>query len=64
MDEDLINQFVSVTSAPRHLAEQYLARNNSDLIDSIEDYYANNQASESSHTSSSNSSKRKAPRYV
>lgn len=42
-DHELIEQFVAVTSAPKHLAEQFLARNDDNLVDAIEDYYANEQ---------------------
>lgn len=40
--EQLIAQFVAVTTSSRYLAEQYLGRNNNDLMDAIEDFYANN----------------------
>ncbi|CUM65576.1 uncharacterized protein PRCAT00003223001 [Priceomyces carsonii] len=39
--EHLIDQFVSVTNASKYLAEQYLQRNKGDLMNAIEDYYAN-----------------------
>lgn len=45
MSDELIDQFVRVTSASRNLAEQYLARNNNDIMDAIEDYYASTSRS-------------------
>lgn len=65
-EEDLINQFTSVTSAPRHLAEQYLARNDNNLIESIEDYYANAQTATGggSRSTSGGEAKKSSQRYV
>jgi UBX domain-containing protein 1 len=42
--QDLIEQFVRVTSTSNYLAQQYLDRNNGDLIEAIEDFYANKTA--------------------
>lgn len=39
--EELIERFVTITGASRELASQYLARNDNDLMTSIEDYYGN-----------------------
>lgn len=50
--EQLIAQFVAVTTSSRYLAEQYLSRNNNDLMDAIEDFYANNGKSDSSEPTS------------
>lgn len=49
--EQLIEQFVRVTSSSRYLAEQYLSRNKNDLLDSIDDYYASNKPSATSNAS-------------
>lgn len=48
--QDLIEQFVRVTSASTYLAQQYLDRNNGDLIGAIEDFYANKSASPNERT--------------
>lgn len=45
--DQLIDQFISVTNSSKYLAEQYLSRNKNDLVDAIEDYYANNKPSAS-----------------
>ncbi|KAK6463108.1 hypothetical protein DFJ63DRAFT_285473 [Scheffersomyces coipomensis] len=42
----LIEQFISITSAQKDLAQQYLARNNNDIVSAIEDYYANTGTAE------------------
>ncbi|ODV79857.1 SEP-domain-containing protein [Suhomyces tanzawaensis NRRL Y-17324] len=42
--EPLVEQFINVTNSTKYLAEQYLGRNNNDLVDAIEDYYATNKA--------------------
>ncbi|CAH6719410.1 UBX domain-containing protein 1 [[Candida] jaroonii] len=39
--EELIERFITITGASRELASQYLARNDNDLMTSIEDYYGN-----------------------
>lgn len=46
--EQLIDQFVNVTNSSRSLAEQYLSRNDNDVMDAIEDFYSNNDAGASS----------------
>lgn len=39
-NEQAVQSFIAVTSAPLYLAEQYLAKNDGDLSAAIEDYYA------------------------
>ena len=65
-EEDLINQFTAVTSAPRHLAEQYLSRNDGNLIEAIEDYYANAQSASGGNASAASTGAKKSTtqRYV
>lgn len=41
--EQLIDQFINVTSSSRYLAEQYLRRNDNDIMNAIEDFYASNE---------------------
>lgn len=41
-DEESIDHFIKITNSSRSIAEQYLSRNQNDLVESIEDYYANN----------------------
>jgi len=60
--DQLIDQFVTVTSSSKSLAEQYLARNENDLINAIEDYYATSSNTGNSGTTSSKP--RKAKAYV
>ncbi|KAI5967752.1 SHP1 [Candida margitis] len=38
-----IAEFISITNSSKSLAEQYLQRNNNDLVEAIEDYYANSE---------------------
>lgn len=38
--EQVIERFITVTNSSKNLAEQYLARNNGDLMDAIENYFA------------------------
>lgn len=59
--DQLIDQFVTVTSSSKSLAEQYLARNKNDLINAIEDYYANTS---SSGPSSGGTTKKQPQSYV
>lgn len=59
--DQLIDQFVTVTSSSKSLAEQYLARNENDLINAIEDYYATSNTGNSETTSSK---PKKAKAYV
>ncbi|RCK62560.1 hypothetical protein Cantr_08938 [Candida viswanathii] len=42
-DNQLIEEFVSITNSSTYLAEQYLLRNNGDLVEAVEDFYANNE---------------------
>ncbi|KAI5950949.1 SHP1 [Candida jiufengensis] len=44
-DDSQIAEFVSITNASKSLAEQYIQRNNGDLVEAIEDFYANNEHS-------------------
>ena len=46
--DQLVDQFVTVTNSSKSLAEQYLARNENDLINAIEDYYATSSNTEDS----------------
>ena len=45
-DSQLIAEFVSITNSSTYLAEQYLLRNNNDLVEAVEDFYANNEPSQ------------------
>lgn len=47
-DNDLVQSFIAVTNAPRHLAEQFLEKNDDDLTTAIEDYYASLEDSQHS----------------
>lgn len=38
-----IAEFISITNSSKNLAEQYLQRNENDLVEAIEDYYANSE---------------------
>jgi len=38
-----IAEFISITNSSKSLAEQYLQRNNNDLVEAIEDFYANSE---------------------
>lgn len=38
--DQLVERFVAVTNSSKYLAEQFLSRNNYDLVNAIEDYYA------------------------
>ncbi|CCG20675.1 Shp1 protein [Candida orthopsilosis Co 90-125] len=38
-----IAEFISITNSSKSLAEQYLQRNENDLVEAIEDYYANSE---------------------
>ena len=58
--DQLIDQFVTVTNSSKSLAEQYLARNENDLINAIEDYYATSSNTENSRVDSTKSKKPKA----
>ena len=49
-DSQLIAEFVSITNSSTYLAEQYLLRNNNDLVEAVEDFYANNEPSQKSET--------------
>ncbi|CAK9436331.1 uncharacterized protein LODBEIA_P08890 [Lodderomyces beijingensis] len=52
-DDNSIAEFISITNASKALAEQYLSRNNNDLVGAVEDYYANNEhQSHASHPQS------------
>ncbi|EGW34465.1 uncharacterized protein SPAPADRAFT_59889 [Spathaspora passalidarum NRRL Y-27907] len=51
MSDQLISEFVSITNSSKYLAEQYLSRNNNDLMEAVEDYYANDGNSASTPTS-------------
>lgn len=42
-DNPHIAEFISITNASKSLAEQYLLRNDNDLVEAIEDYYANSE---------------------
>lgn len=42
-NDQLIQSFVAVTSAPKSVAEQFLEKNNGDLTQAIEDFYAANE---------------------
>lgn len=42
MSEDSVQHFIGITGASKYLAEQYLSRNNDEIVDAIEDYYATN----------------------
>lgn len=42
--EQIVERFITVTNSNKSLADQYLARNNWDLMDSIEDYFADNKS--------------------
>ncbi|KAK6200194.1 uncharacterized protein RJT21DRAFT_121090 [Scheffersomyces amazonensis] len=58
--QQLIEQFVSITSSSKYLAEQYLSRNKNDIVSAIEDFYAsgnnnNNTVSGSGSSSASTS---------
>lgn len=44
--EQLIERFVTVTGQSKYLAEQYLDRNNDDLMNAIEDFYGSNGGTE------------------
>lgn len=58
--DQLIDQFVTVTSSSKSLAEQYLARNENDLINAIEDFYATSSNTENPGATSSKPKKAKA----
>ncbi|KAK6458891.1 uncharacterized protein RJT20DRAFT_123999 [Scheffersomyces xylosifermentans] len=61
-DQDqLIEQFISVTNSSEYLAEQYLSRNNNDLVDAIEDYYANNKPGASGNVEAPKKKKSNSP---
>ncbi|CAX39691.1 UBX domain-containing protein, putative [Candida dubliniensis CD36] len=55
-DSQLIAEFVSITNSSTYLAEQYLSRNNNDLVEAVEDFYANSEPSQKSETKKSFSS--------
>lgn len=52
--EQLIDQFVNVTSASRDTAQQYLLRNKNDIMNAIEDFYASSGKSRSRPSSGIN----------
>ncbi|EER36189.1 conserved hypothetical protein [Candida tropicalis MYA-3404] len=61
-DQQIIAEFVSITNSSTYLAEQYLSRNNGDLVEAVEDFYANNEptqqtSSGQNHQSQSTSSR-------
>lgn len=58
--EELVTQFITVTKSTKYLAEQYLNRNNGELLDAIEDFYANNNSTPSNEEPA-NKTKKKAP---
>lgn len=58
-DSQLIAEFVSITNSSTYLAEQYLLRNSNDLVEAVEDFYANNEPSQKSETKKSSSSNAK-----
>lgn len=62
--DQLIDQFVNVTNSSKSLAEQYLARNQNDLINAIEDYYASSSNTGKSSNSSGNEKTRRLNTYV
>ncbi|CAI5755488.1 unnamed protein product [Candida verbasci] len=39
---DRVAEFIQITNSTKYLAEQYLQRNNNDLVEAVEDFYANN----------------------
>ncbi|KAG7664894.1 SHP1 [[Candida] subhashii] len=43
--EESIEEFVAITNSSRYLAEQYLQRNDNDVVEAVEDYYANKDPS-------------------
>lgn len=60
-DQDqLIEQFMNVTSSSKYLAEQYLNRNKNDVVNAIEDFYANHSVSGQQTPQSSRAKKPKS----
>jgi UBX domain-containing protein 1 len=60
-DQDqLIEQFMNVTSSSKYLAEQYLNRNKNDVVNAIEDFYANHSVSGQQTPQSSRGNKPKS----
>lgn len=49
-DNQIIAEFVSITNSSTYLAEQYLLRNNGDLVEAVEDFYANNEPTQQSES--------------
>lgn len=56
--DQLIDQFIRITSSSRDIASQYLNRNNDDLIQAVEDFYANDEKKEQHSAKPAQSSKR------
>lgn len=46
-NDEMVHQFINVTKSTKYLAEQYLNRNNGDLLAAIEDFYATNSSTPS-----------------
>lgn len=59
--EQLVDRFVTVTNSSKYLAEQFLSRNNYDLVNAIEDYYA---TAPQVGNSNKGSERKKKKRYV
>ncbi|EMG49017.1 SHP1 UBX domain-containing protein 1 [Candida maltosa Xu316] len=48
VDNQLVTEFISITNSSAYLAEQYLSRNNNDLVEAVEDFYAQNEPTQPS----------------